>query len=58
MNKKVILEDGKYEITYNDGVMHFKRNGEVWDAANCDYAYSKLVGALVSRVIELEEKIT
>lgn len=54
--KTIRLEEGKYEIDVDDfgSIVEFRRNGEHWPVAN-EYRFSKLFGALASRVLELEE---
>lgn len=49
----VNLLDGKYTITYDNGVMEFMRHGESWPAGN-ELRHTGVVAALVQRVIELE----
>lgn len=50
------LEDGKYTIEHDNGLLAFKRNGEAWPAAD-DLRHTKLVLCLVQRVEELEDKL-
>lgn len=47
---KVSLEGGKYEVTYDLGIIRATRHGEPWR----DLTGDKLVGALVDRIEELE----
>jgi hypothetical protein len=55
MVETVELENGKYIVESNDGVLNFKRNGEDWPAANADLKFSKVVGAMFNRIIELDK---
>ncbi|MFZ6767809.1 hypothetical protein ACO0LM_12065 [Undibacterium sp. Di26W] len=50
----ITLEDGKYTIENNNGILSFSRHGEPWYSGNDVHAGSKLVLALVHRIEELE----
>lgn len=51
------LDNGKYTVTNDNGLLKFNRYGEEWTSGNNAYSYSGLVLALVHRVEELEETI-
>lgn len=57
--RTISLDDGKYKIDLHDGfATTFYRNGLTWDSANQEYRYSKLILAMVSRIVELEDKVS
>ena len=51
---KVQLEDGKYELIYEDGTYELfaRRYGEYWQ----DYTGSKFMYNLLAKIIELQEE--
>lgn len=57
--RTISLDEGKYKIDLRDGfATTFYRNGLTWDSANQEYRYSKLILAMVSRIVELEDKVS
>lgn len=48
---KIELEDGKYTIENDNGIMKFYRHGKEW---NTGMEFSKLALAMVHRIEELE----
>lgn len=49
------LEGGKYSVTNDNGILSFRRNGELWPTAD-DLAHSGLVLALVQEIERLREE--
>jgi hypothetical protein len=52
--ERIVLDNGKYTVINDNGILTAKRYGEDWPAADALLCGDKLSLAMVHRIIELE----